>query len=81
LEDSADSRVIIKADKAPDTYGDAKRINGTSGTYIYQYSDKSSADEAIEYYSTLDNIKWLKKMALLNPSPCHTEMSFFHKFW
>ena len=35
IEDSAASRVIVKANIEPETYGSAERINGTDDVYIY----------------------------------------------
>ena len=37
IEDSAASRVIVKANMKPDTYGNAEMISGTDDIYIYQY--------------------------------------------
>ncbi len=35
IEDSAASRVIVKANIEPETYGSAEKINGTDDVYIY----------------------------------------------
>lgn len=58
LEDSAQCRIIVKANRKPDTYGDAQFIKGTDKIYIYQYSDVTSANAALEYYNSLSYVQW-----------------------
>lgn len=58
LEDSAASRVIVKATMEPETYGNAERINGTDDVYIYQYETASEAADALEYYDSLSFVEW-----------------------
>lgn len=58
LEDSAQCRIILKANRKPDTYGDATLIKGTDKIYIYQYSDITSANAALEYYNSLSYVQW-----------------------
>lgn len=58
LEDSAECRIILKANRKPDTYGDATLIKGTDKIYIYQYSDITSANAALEYYNSLSYVQW-----------------------
>lgn len=58
LEDSASCRIIVKANQKPDTYGNAEYIKGTDKIYIYQYSDITSANEALEYYKSLSYVQW-----------------------
>jgi len=58
IEDSAASRVIVKANMKPDTYGNAEMINGTDDVYIYQYETASEAANALEYYDSLNYVKW-----------------------
>lgn len=58
LEDSAECRIIVKANRKPDTYGDAQFVKGTDKKYIYQYSDIDSANDALEYYNSLSYVQW-----------------------
>ena len=58
IEDSAASRVIVKANMEPDTYGNAEMINGTDDIYIYQYETASEAASALEYYDSLNYVEW-----------------------
>lgn len=58
IEDSAASRVIVKATMEPETYGNAERINGTDDVYIYQYETASEAANALEYYDSLSFVEW-----------------------
>lgn len=58
LEDSAECRIIVKANRKPDTYGDAQFVKGTDKIYIYQYSDITSANDALEYYNSLSYVQW-----------------------
>lgn len=58
IEDSVASRVIVKANMEPDTYGNAEMINGTDDIYIYQYETASEATSALEYYNSLNYVKW-----------------------
>lgn len=58
IEDSAASRVIVKANVEPDTYGNAEMINGTDDIYIYQYETASEAANALEYYDSLSFVEW-----------------------
>lgn len=58
LEESAECRIIVKASRKPDTYGDATLIKGTDKIYIYQYSDITSANAALDYYNSLSYVQW-----------------------
>ena len=58
IETSAESRIIVKADIKPDTYGNAEMISGTDDIYIYQYETASEATSALEYYNTLSFVEW-----------------------
>lgn len=58
IEDSAASRVIVKANIEPETYGSAEKINGTDDIYIYQYETASEAATALEYYDSLSFVEW-----------------------
>lgn len=58
LEDSAQCRIIVKANRKPDTYGDAQFVKGTDKIYIYQYSDITSANSALEHYNSLSYVQW-----------------------
>lgn len=58
IEDSAASRVIVKANIEPETYGSAEKINGTDDVYIYQYETASEAANALEYYNSLSFVEW-----------------------
>ncbi|MDE6864553.1 MAG: leucine-rich repeat protein, partial [Eubacterium sp.] len=58
LEDSAQCRIIVKANRKPDTYGDAQFVKGTDKIYIYQYSDITSANSALEHYNSLRYVQW-----------------------
>ena len=57
IEDSAASRVIVKANIEPETYGNAQKINGMDGVYIYQYETASEAASALEYYDSLSFVE------------------------
>lgn len=58
FEDSVVCRVIVKATHQPDAYGYAECVVGNNNLYIYQYSDAETAQEAVEYYSSLPYVKW-----------------------
>ncbi len=58
IEDSAASRVIVKTNVEPETYGSAEKINGTDDVYIYQYETASEAANALEYYDSLSFVEW-----------------------
>lgn len=58
LEDSAECRIIVKANRKPDTYGDAQFVKGTDKIYIYQYSNVTSANAALDYYNSLSYVQW-----------------------
>ena len=58
IEESAASRIIVKASKKPDTFGIAECIRGTNGKYIFQYADDSRVEEALAYYNSLSFVKW-----------------------
>lgn len=58
LEDSAECRIIVKANRKPDTHGDAQFVKGTDKIFIYQYSDITSANDALEYYNSLSYVQW-----------------------
>ena len=58
IEDSAASRVIVKANIEPETYGSAEKINGTDDVYIYQYETAEEAAGALEYYDSLSFVEW-----------------------
>lgn len=58
LEESAECRIIVKASRKPDTYGNAQLVKGTDKIYIYQYSDITSANSALEYYNSLSYVSW-----------------------
>lgn len=61
LEESAECRVIVKANRKPDTYGDAQFVKGTDKIYIYQYQDVTSANAALDYYNSLSYVQWVEK--------------------
>lgn len=56
--DSAASRLIVKANIQPDTYGFAKVITGTDDVFIYQYETANDAADALKYYQSLDSVEW-----------------------
>lgn len=58
IETSAESRIIVKADIKPDTYGNAEMISGTDDIYIYQYKTAEEAAGVLEYYNTLSFVEW-----------------------
>lgn len=58
IEESANCRIIVKSNRKLDTYGDAQFVKGTNKIYIYQYSDTSSANEALEYFNSLNFVEW-----------------------
>lgn len=65
IEESAECRIIVKANQKPNTYGNAELIKGTDKIYIYQYSDITSANEALDYYKSLDFVKWVETDGIL----------------
>lgn len=58
LADSAECRIIVKATRKPDTYGNAQLVKGTDKIYIYQYSDTACANAALAYYNSLSYVQW-----------------------
>ncbi len=58
VEESANSRVIIKSSRKPANYGNAKLVKGTDNIYIFQYKDSASACAALEYYQSLSYVEW-----------------------
>ncbi len=58
VEESANSRLIVKASRNLATYGDAKLFKGTDNIYIFQYKDNTSACNALEYYQSLSYVEW-----------------------
>ena len=58
IEDSAASRVIVKANIEPETYGSAEKINGMDDVYIYQYETATEAASALKYYDSLSFVEW-----------------------
>lgn len=57
-ETSAESRIIVKANMKPDTYGNAEVISSTDDIYIYQYETAEDAANALEYYNSLSFVEW-----------------------
>lgn len=58
VEESANSRLIVKASRNLETYGDAKLVQGTDDIYIFQFNDNTSACNALEYYQSLSYVEW-----------------------
>ena len=58
IEESAASRVILKAAKQPDIYGTAECIKGTAGKFILQYATEAEAAEALGYYRSFSFVQW-----------------------
>lgn len=58
LEDSAGSRVIVKANKPPEIFGNSDCIKGTYGKYVFQYATEEEAEEAAAYYSSLAGVSY-----------------------
>ena len=58
VEESANSRLIVKSSRNLATYGDAKLVKGTDNIYIFQYKDNTSACNALDYYESLSYVKW-----------------------
>ena len=58
LEESAGSRIILKATKQPTIYGTAECIKGTAGKFILQYATEAEAAESLAYYRSLSFVKW-----------------------
>ena len=52
VEESANSRLIVKSSRKPANYGNAKLVRGTDDIYIFQYDDNTSACNALEYYQS-----------------------------
>ena len=46
LEESAGSRVIVKAAKKPETFGNSECIKGTYGKFVFQYATAEEAEKA-----------------------------------
>lgn len=61
LDDSAECRIIVKANRKPDTYGDAQFVKGTDKIYIYQYSDITSANSALEWFVSIIHCPFKEK--------------------
>lgn len=58
VEESANSRLIVKVSRRPANYGNAKLVRGTDDIYIFQYKDNTSACNALEYYQSLSYVEW-----------------------
>ncbi len=58
VEESANSRLIVKSSRKPANYGNAKLVRGTDDIYIFQYDDNTSACNALEYYQSLSYVEW-----------------------
>ena len=58
VEESANSRLIVKSSRKPANYGNAKLVRGTDDIYIFQYKDDTSACNALEYYQSLSYVEW-----------------------
>ncbi|MBE6819319.1 MAG: hypothetical protein E7517_09265 [Ruminococcaceae bacterium] len=66
LEESAGSRVIVKATQKPETFGDAQYFKGTYGKHIFQYATADEATEAVNYYDSLPYVRWATKDSLVD---------------
>ena len=64
-EDSAGSRVIVKALQKPATFGKAEYIKGTYGKHIFQYATEEEAVDAAKYYKSLPCVKWAERDSIL----------------
>ena len=58
LEESAGSRVIVKAAKKPETYGNSECIKGTYGKFVFQYATEEEAEDAAAYYRTVTGVSY-----------------------
>jgi len=58
LEESAGSRVIVKATKKPETYGNSECIKGTYGKFVFQYATAEEAEKAAAYYRTVTGVSY-----------------------
>lgn len=58
LEESAGSRVIVKAAKKPETFGNSECIKGTYGKFVFQYATEEEAEEAAAYYRTITGVSY-----------------------
>ena len=61
LEESAGSRVIVKALQKPSVFGNAEYIKGTYGKHIFQYATEEEATQAVEHYRTLSGVAYAVK--------------------
>ena len=57
-EESAGSRVVVKAMQKPPVYGEAEYIKGTFGKHIFQYATEEEANNAVEYYRSLPSVSY-----------------------
>ena len=57
-EDSAGSRVIVKALQKPPVFGEAEYIKGTYGKHIFQYATEEEANDAVEFYHSLPFVSY-----------------------
>lgn len=54
------SRLIVNAERLPISYGETEVIWYSDDTYIFSYSDSSSAGVAKAYYESLDYVNWVE---------------------
>ena len=59
-EEFVQSRLIINAEKLPISYGETEVIKYSDNTYIFSYSDSSSAGIAKTYYEGLNYVNWVE---------------------
>ena len=60
FEEFVQSRLIINAEKLPVSYGETEVIKYSDNTYIFSYSDSSSASIAKTYYEGLNYVNWVE---------------------
>ena len=59
-EEFVQSRLIVNSEKLPVSYGETEVIKYSDNTYIFSYSDSSSAGIAKTYYEGLNYVNWVE---------------------
>lgn len=59
-EEFVQSRLIVNSEKLPVSYGETEVIKYSDNTYIFSYSDSSSARLAKAYYEGLNYVNWVE---------------------
>ncbi len=71
------NRLIVKSSKKIDTLNSIKCVSGYNDLYILQFADDEDCDEALEYYSSLECVKYVQEDGVFSESTVtETEMDF-----